>query len=145
MAHRLAKGVGKPKPTSICPFIFHLYEGQGPLTAYEELDYRTAKEMAEYRINPDPDSLPKIDDDEAIPTPAPLPRPEPSSRHQTGGGSQRIGRQQGRPRSGRGGLRAQFHRNHIRDLSNPSLDQKLNRKQGNWRRNQGGWRSPSLQ
>ena len=24
MAHRLAKGVGKPKPTPICPFLFHL-------------------------------------------------------------------------------------------------------------------------
>ena len=27
MAHRLANGVGKPKPTSICSFLFHLYEG----------------------------------------------------------------------------------------------------------------------
>ena len=27
MAQRLAKGVGKPKPTPICPFLFHLYEG----------------------------------------------------------------------------------------------------------------------
>ena len=39
MAQRLAKGVGKPKPTPICPFLFHLYEGQGLLTADEELDY----------------------------------------------------------------------------------------------------------
>ena len=27
LAHRLAKGVGKPKPTPICPFLFHLYKG----------------------------------------------------------------------------------------------------------------------
>ena len=27
MAQRLAKGVGKPKPTPICPFLFHLYKG----------------------------------------------------------------------------------------------------------------------
>ena len=27
VAQRLAKGVGKPKPTPICPFLFHLYEG----------------------------------------------------------------------------------------------------------------------
>ena len=53
MAHQLAKGVGKPKPTPICPFLFHLYEGQGLLTPDEELDYRTAKEMAGYRIIPD--------------------------------------------------------------------------------------------
>ena len=80
MAHRLAKGVGKPKPTPICPFLFHLYEGQGLLTADEELDYRTAKEMARYRITPDPDSQPGIDKDEAVPTPAPSPQPGPSSR-----------------------------------------------------------------
>ena len=78
--HRLAKGVGKPKPTSICPFLFHLYEGQGLLTTDEELDYRIAKEMARYRITLDPDSRPGTDDDEAVPTPAPSPRPEPSSR-----------------------------------------------------------------
>ena len=78
MAQRLAKGVGKPKPTPICPFLFHLYEDQGLLTADEELDYRTAKEMAGYRITPDPDSRPGTDEDEPVPTPAPSPRPEPS-------------------------------------------------------------------
>ena len=78
MAQRLAKGVGKPKPTPICPFLFHLYEGQGLLTADEELDYRTAKEMAGYRLIPDPDSRPGTDEDEPIPTPAPSPRPGPS-------------------------------------------------------------------
>ena len=78
MAQRLAKGVGKPKPTPICPFLFHLYEGQGLLTADEELDYQTAKEMAEYRITPDPDLRPKTDEDEPVPTPAPSPRPGPS-------------------------------------------------------------------
>ena len=76
MAQRLAKGVGKPKPTPICPFLFHLYEGQGLLTADEELDYRTAKEMTGYQITPDPDSQPGTDKDE--PAPAPSPRPGPS-------------------------------------------------------------------
>ena len=80
LAHKLAKGVGKPKPTLICPFFFHLYEGQGLLTADEELDYRMAKEMAGYRITLDLDSRPGTDDDEVVPTPTPLPRPEPSSR-----------------------------------------------------------------
>ena len=78
MAQRLAKGVGKPKPTPICPFLFHLYEGQGLLTADEELDYRTAKEMAGYQITPDPDSRPETDEDKLVPTPAPSPRPGPS-------------------------------------------------------------------
>ena len=78
MAQRFAKGVGKPKSTPICPFFFHLYEGQGLLTADEELDYRTAKEMAGYRITPDPDLRPGTDEDEPIPTPTPFPRPRPS-------------------------------------------------------------------
>ena len=78
MVQRLAKGVGKPKPTPICPFLFHLYKGQGLLTADEDLDYRTAKEMAGYRITPDPDSQPRSDKDELTPAPAPSPRPGPS-------------------------------------------------------------------
>ena len=78
MIQRLAKGVGKPKPTPICPFLFHIYEGQGLLTAEEELDYRTAKEMAGYRITPDPDSQPRSDEDKPAPAPAPSPRPGPS-------------------------------------------------------------------
>ena len=71
MVQRLAKGVGKPKPTPICPFLFHLYEGQGLLTADEDLDYQTTKEMAGYRITPDPDSQPGLDEDEPTPAPAP--------------------------------------------------------------------------
>ena len=78
IAQRLAKGVGKSKPTPICPFLFHLYEGQGLLTADKELDYRTAKEMAGYRITPDPDSRPGTDEDELVPTPTPSPRLGPS-------------------------------------------------------------------
>ena len=78
MIQRLAKGVGKPKPTPICPFLFHIYEGQGLLTAEEELDYRTAKEMAGYRITPDPDSRPGSDENEPAPAPASSPRPGPS-------------------------------------------------------------------
>ena len=78
MIQRLAKGVGKPKPTPICPFLFHIYEGQGLLTAEEELDYRTAKEMAGYRITPNPDSRPGSDEDEPAPAPAPSLQPGPS-------------------------------------------------------------------
>ena len=71
MVQRLAKGVGKPKSTPICPFLFHLYEDQGLLTVEEELDYRTAKEMAGYWITPDPDSQPGSDADEPAPALAP--------------------------------------------------------------------------
>ena len=73
LAQRLAKGVGKPKPTPICPFLFYLYKGQGLLTKDEELDYRTAKEMAGYQITPDPDSRPGSDDKRVVPTPAASP------------------------------------------------------------------------
>ena len=47
------------------------------LTADEELDYRTAKEMAGYRITPDPDSRPGTDEDEPVQTLAPSPQPRP--------------------------------------------------------------------
>ena len=75
---RYGAKIGKPKPTSICPFLFHLYEGQGLLMADEELDYRTAKEMAGYRITPDPYSRPGTDEDEPAPTSVPAPQPGPS-------------------------------------------------------------------
>ena len=78
LAQQLEKGVGKPKPTPICLFLFHLYDGQGLLISNEELDYRTVKEMAGYRITPDLDSQLGMDEDEPDPTPAPLPRPGPS-------------------------------------------------------------------
>ena len=42
LAQRLATGVGKPKPSSICPFLFHHYDSQGLLTEEEETDYKTA-------------------------------------------------------------------------------------------------------
>ena len=44
------------------------------LTADEELDYRTAKEMVGYWITRNPDSRPGTDDDDAVPTPAPSSR-----------------------------------------------------------------------
>ena len=73
LAQRLAKGVGKPKPTPICPFLFHLYDGQGLLTEDEELNYWTAKEMAGYQITPDPDSRPGSHNERPAPTPAASP------------------------------------------------------------------------
>ena len=42
----LAAGVGKPKSTPICPFVFHLYDSQGLLTDEEEIDYKIAQELA---------------------------------------------------------------------------------------------------
>ena len=41
------------------PILFHLYDGQGLLIEDEELDYRTAKEMAGYRITPNQRSTPR--------------------------------------------------------------------------------------
>ena len=32
LVNRLVGGAGKSKPTSICPFLYHLYESQGLLT-----------------------------------------------------------------------------------------------------------------
>ena len=49
---------GKSKPTSICPFLYHLYENKGLLTKDKEIDYRVVQELIRYRITPnrDPDS-----------------------------------------------------------------------------------------
>ena len=90
LTQRLAKGVGKFKSTPICPFLFHLYKGQGLLTEDEELDYRTAKEMAGYRITSDPDSRHESDDEGAAPIPTPplvqeTPVPTPNRRRKTKG------------------------------------------------------------
>ena len=133
LVQRLAKGVGKPKPTPICPFLFHLYEGQGLLTADEDLDYRMAKEMAGYRITPDPDSQPGSGEDEPTLAPAPSPRPGPS-RMPTRGGSPHTGRLPDHHQSGPGDHRAWFHRNHSRGSSNRILDR---------RKDRSGWTSPS--
>ena len=46
-------GAGKSKPTSICPFLYHLYESKGLLTEDEETDYRAAQELTQYQITPD--------------------------------------------------------------------------------------------
>ena len=62
LAQWLAKGIGKPKPTPICPFLFHLYDSQGLLTEEEDTDYKTAHELVGYRIIPDSDPQPESED-----------------------------------------------------------------------------------
>ena len=56
LAQRLAAGVGKPKPTPIFPFLFHLYDSQGLLTKEEETNYKTAEKLVGYWITPEPES-----------------------------------------------------------------------------------------
>ena len=55
LVNRLVGGAGKTKPTSICPFLYHLYESKGLLTENEETDYTAAQEINRYRITPDRD------------------------------------------------------------------------------------------
>ena len=50
LVNRLVGGVGKAKPTPICPFLYHLYECKGLLTEEEETDYTMAKELNRYEI-----------------------------------------------------------------------------------------------
>ena len=59
LVNRLVGGVGKTKPTPMCPFLYHLYESKGLLKEEEETDYRAAQELNRYRITPDRD--PKSD------------------------------------------------------------------------------------
>ena len=58
LVNQLVGEAGKSKPTSICPFLYHLYESKGFLTEDEEIDYRAAQELTQYRIthDRDPDS-----------------------------------------------------------------------------------------
>ena len=55
LVNKLVGGAGKSKPTSICPFLYHLYESNGLLIEEEETDYRAAQELTRYRITPDRD------------------------------------------------------------------------------------------
>ena len=50
LANRLVGGAGKSKPTSICPFLYHMYESKGLLMEEEETDYTAVKELNRYRI-----------------------------------------------------------------------------------------------
>ena len=52
LVHQLVGGADKSKPTSICPFLYHLYESKGLLTEEEETDYTVAKELNRYWILP---------------------------------------------------------------------------------------------
>ena len=62
LAQRLIAKVGKPKPTPISPFLFHLYESKGILTEEEKREYKTAQELRGYRITPEPISRPESED-----------------------------------------------------------------------------------
>ena len=66
-------GVGKSKPTPICPFLYHLYESQGLLTEEEETDYRATQELTRYQITPDRNtkSEPESEGVKIITAPAP--------------------------------------------------------------------------
>ena len=55
LIQRLVGRVGKAKPTSICPFLYHLYKCKGLLTEEEETDSITAKELNRYEILPERD------------------------------------------------------------------------------------------
>ena len=77
LVQRLVGGASKSKPTSICPFLYHLYECKGLLTEEEETDYTTAKELNRYRISPERDQdsdsgVLRITGPELQRTPAPI-------------------------------------------------------------------------
>ena len=67
----LATGVGKPKPTPTCPFMFHLYDSYGFLMEEEETDYKIAHELAKYWITPELESRLESKDKGQTNTPKP--------------------------------------------------------------------------
>ena len=70
----------KQKSTSICPFLFHLYDNQGLLLKDEEVNYKTVKEPAGYRITPEPDSRAENkDEQDNAPAASPERTPGPGS------------------------------------------------------------------
>ena len=73
LVNRLVGRAGKSKLTSICPFLYHLYEGQGLLTEEEKIDYRATQELTQYRITLDwdVDSDHKSEEVQVITTPTP--------------------------------------------------------------------------
>ena len=56
--------MGKQKPTPICSFLFHLYDNLGLPLKDKEVDYKTAKEMAGYRITLELDSRAESKDEQ---------------------------------------------------------------------------------
>ena len=75
LVNRLVGGVGKAKPTSICPFLYHLYECKGLLTEEEKTDYTMAKELNRYEILPERD---EDSDSEVLRITGPEPRRAPA-------------------------------------------------------------------
>ena len=73
LVSRLVAGVGKPKPTPVFPFLFHLYDSQGLLTKEEETDYKTMQELAGYQIIPELKSRPESEDEGQANTPTASP------------------------------------------------------------------------
>ena len=64
LVQRLVARVGMQKPTPICPFLFHLYDNQGLLLEDEEVNYKTTKELARYRITSELDSRAESEDEQ---------------------------------------------------------------------------------
>ena len=55
LAQKLVAKGGKPKPTSICPFLFHLYHNRNILTKKKDIDFLATHELISYRITLDPE------------------------------------------------------------------------------------------
>ena len=55
LINRLVGRAGKTKPTTIYPFLYHLYESKGLLTEDKETDYKAVQELNRYQISPDRD------------------------------------------------------------------------------------------
>ena len=61
MVHKLVFEVGKPKSTSICPYLIHLYHNQEILTEQKLINYKATKELIKYRTTPNPEPQSKLD------------------------------------------------------------------------------------
>ena len=66
LARKMVARVGKPKPTSICPFLFHLYHSKDSLIEQEEINYEAARKLTSYRntLDLEPQSNPVSEGEE---------------------------------------------------------------------------------
>ena len=69
LVQRLVSGMGKPKATPICPYVFHLYHSHELLLSAEKKEYRTKEALLKYNVESegeeDPDSPANPDEEES--------------------------------------------------------------------------------
>ena len=62
---KLVENLAKPKPTPICPYVFHLYHHQEILNHKEMVEYNTGLDMVKFGLTEELEKMEKATEDEA--------------------------------------------------------------------------------